>query len=1086
MIRRAALAAACAVSAAGSVAAQAPNPLDLSRGLRDNGQPDLALEFLSEIEKAKPSGEVLLLLPLERAKVRLALAQLETDEGNREAGIAGAKSEFQKFLKDNGKHPRAAEARVSLARVNVLQAKAQLVRATRLDKDKKPAAFAAARPLFNDAAKLFADAGKQLDGQLADAADPLRKAQLTREVLRAEIDHGICLYDSADTFNAQDANQVQERGKVLDTAKAIFDAVGKKDPTNPLCWTARAWVGACDLEKQDNGKAQDAFKRIRDAAKSNPAAADGVRMADFFEIQGKFLEARAKKEKGLISAARIGIQNWMNADKYRARITPERTSATYYFAHLTMLLGTAEVVFEPDPKDPKRKRVKGVNSNGATLLQQANREYKKLLEYDNDYTDRAAREQTQTIRYLVGNADQPAAAYRDFEQVHMAARLMLSRSQQERDDDDQEVTQEERKKLLMKALPLLERSRQLVAGAGTPKDIADVNLQLAFAYLQAERPGNAAVLGEALARTGKPANIAVRGGVLAVQAYLAAMNTASEDDKLADRERALSLAQYLDKVYPNDPFTDAVRFRLGLLHFEDKQFSEAFAVLGKVSPNYAGAANARTVQARAAYALLGRESQLSPQDKAQVFRKAVTDAEAVAEPGPGTEKNAAKVYLGLRTILANLQLMNPPDGYAAAERIAAAAGKTAAGFTQLSDAEKQAAGFAAEEVRLRAVYAQAAPFLKSQKYKEMADKLAPSLVEMAKGGPANVNLEGDAAIVASALDATRRDVILLGLQGKIKEGNIEQAAELFDLLDRLGGSAEATADALSKLVGLVRPQLDELKRAGRGPDADKLAGSVAGILEKQSAKPNPSVRTLTFLGKSLRELGQAEKSVSLFTKIPEISAEELRKPGDQQDEKVRPIAGIYQLSRLELARAYREIKQFDKADEILKPALGDAKKPGWAKALDFRREAAILLEDKAWEMPGGDDAQRREKAKGWGAARDAWNKLLGEYQGAITRQPKDADKVDQWKRDREKLIPVFLGLQSDLQRCLARANTQLIPDAAKRAESLGRFGASIADLEKKNAQYLNDTVRGQFAALLAEFPALKDGYTKAGGTEFAK
>lgn len=1087
MLRRAALAAICA---AGTAAAQAPNPLDLSRGLRDNGQPDLALQYLEEIEKTAKSGEVALLLPLEKAKVRLALAQLETDEGNRDAGITAARGEFQKFLKDHGKHPKAAEARVSLARVNLLQAKSQLQRANKIvAPDKYQAAKAAARPLFLDAAKLFDDAGKQLAGQLADAGlDPLRKAQLSREVMQAEIDRGIALYSTEDTFNKTDPAQIQERGAVLDRARVIFESVGTKDPLNPLCWTARAWAGAIYLEKQDATKAADAFKKIRDAAKTYPAAFDGVRMADFFDVQTKFVEARAKKtERAVVTAARIAVMNWLNNDKYKTRVTPERTSATYYNANLTMLLGTSYVITEPDPKDKKKRIFKSVDANGAALLQLANREYKKLLEYDNEYTDRAAREQTTVIRYLVGNVEKKAAEYKDFEQAHMAARLMLARSQQEKDDDDESVPPEVRKAFLAKALPLLERSRQLVTAAVAPKDAADVDLELAYAYFQADRPRDAADLAEALARKGKPVGPAVRGGVLGVQAHLAAMAAAPEDEKAGFRDRAVALARYLDTAFPNDPFTDGVRHRLGLLHFEDKQFPEAFAVLGKVSPNYGGVTNARVLQGRAAYTLLGRESALSPADKAQVFRKVVADAEAVPEPPAGADKAAVKAYLGLRTILANLQLLNPPDGYGKAEQIAAAAAKSAAGFAMLDEAEKKGAGFVADEVRLRAVYAQAAPLLKDKKYKELADRLGPILIEVAKAGPANVaGLEGDAAVAANTLDTTRRDLILLGLQGKIKEGNVDQAAELFELLDRLGGSADATADALNRLVGLVRPQLDELKKAGNTAEADKLTASVAAILEKQAAKPNPTPRTLTFLGKSLRELGQSEKAIGLLTKLEEIPVAELKKPAAEVAEKHRPNIGVYQLSRLELARAYRETKQYDKADEVLKPALGDAKAPGWAKALDFRREEALLLEDRAGALPAGDDGQKRDKSRAWSAARDKWNKMLVDYQGAITRAPKDAAKVEQWKNDREKLIPVFLGLQADLQRCLARANSQLITDAAKRAENLGKLGANIADLEKKNGPYLNDAVRAQFAAVLTEFGDVKDGYAKAGGTEFAK
>src|SRR2546423_11150191 len=108
--------------------ADAPTPLDLVRGLREAGMPDLALEYLREIEKDNPSGDVKTLLPLERAKVRLELAQQEEDEGGRESALAAARAEFQAFLAANPKHPRAAEATLALARVLALEAAGKLGR----------------------------------------------------------------------------------------------------------------------------------------------------------------------------------------------------------------------------------------------------------------------------------------------------------------------------------------------------------------------------------------------------------------------------------------------------------------------------------------------------------------------------------------------------------------------------------------------------------------------------------------------------------------------------------------------------------------------------------------------------------------------------------------------------------------------------------------------------------------------------------------------------------------------------------------------------------------------------------------------
>ena len=116
-----------------SAFAQSPNPIDLVQGLRENGLSDLALDYLIEQQKKNPTGDLKVVLPLELAKTRLLLAQTESDAAVRDGIIAGAKKEFDEFLKNHPTHPRSAEASLALARVVSLQAKALLSRAYRID-----------------------------------------------------------------------------------------------------------------------------------------------------------------------------------------------------------------------------------------------------------------------------------------------------------------------------------------------------------------------------------------------------------------------------------------------------------------------------------------------------------------------------------------------------------------------------------------------------------------------------------------------------------------------------------------------------------------------------------------------------------------------------------------------------------------------------------------------------------------------------------------------------------------------------------------------------------------------------------------
>ena len=100
MSRFGALFAVLALSAAAS--AQPPDPTDLARGLRENGMPDLAVEYLDEVAAKKPSATALAVIPLEKARALLDLADGESDDGRRASLLAEAKAGFEQFLSARG------------------------------------------------------------------------------------------------------------------------------------------------------------------------------------------------------------------------------------------------------------------------------------------------------------------------------------------------------------------------------------------------------------------------------------------------------------------------------------------------------------------------------------------------------------------------------------------------------------------------------------------------------------------------------------------------------------------------------------------------------------------------------------------------------------------------------------------------------------------------------------------------------------------------------------------------------------------------------------------------------------------------
>ena len=60
------------------------------------------------------------------------------------------------------------------------------------------------------------------------------------------------------------------------------------------------------------------------------------------------------------------------------------------------------------------------------------------------------------------------------------------------------------------------------------------------------------------------------------------------------------------------------------------------------------------------------------------------------------------------------------------------------------------------------------------------------------------------------------------------------------------------------------------------------------------------------------------------------------------------------------------------ADKVLKAVLGDDKVKGWAKSLEFKKEAVYLLEDKAENAPA---EPKDARLRSWAEAKTGWEKI---------------------------------------------------------------------------------------------------------------
>ncbi len=784
-------------ASAAPAAAQPPSPLELVQGIREADMPDLALEYLKEIEKKPLSPADKQAVPLERAKCLLDSAEDEPDEGTRTSMIGEAKEGFNTFLATAANHPRASEASLALARLTSVEAKAQLNRARRMDVPpaddpghdaaiaKQRAEALKARPLFNKASKLFSDAAALIKAKLTEPGlDPYFKQRLARDVFDADLLAAINKYYLADTFVSSDAKETIQRDKFLEEARGTFEKLANTDPKagsppTRSAYVARAWMAEilADQGKPNDAKTEfDAILLVR-----RLEAEEGKRLVHFFQIRRAYLAALGELTIAKLQASERDLRIWLARYGNTRRPSAEVISARYYLAFALQLQGQ---ILTPPTKDGKA----GTPGEAARRdFQEAEKLYRALSQSDNDYTVRATRNRMVVVRRLLGDADNPATAYSTFEEAQMAALIQMAKMfdaekvlVRAKENEDEPAAfwasvaakmaapraEHEIKDRKFRIIALLERARALASSKDTPGDVIDNLLRLVFFYNSTDQPHQAAVLGEHIARTVKTTGgKSAIAGVMALNGYLqaAAKIKADPTDEVAlaaaavlrkaDRERAIQVARLLDEKYPNDSATDSARHRLALLLNEEGKLDPAFEAIIKVRPGYSAVNNARQLEGFIAQSLIAKEGVPAERRKV-VFQRAVGDLSKLTKPTPDSLLDEVRGYFSCRVRLAQMYLSQSradPEseakirGYDASLAVADEILGLIPTYACLTDKEKKLnlpdglnldgmeMRLLTNDIRARALYVRSKMLVDANDFENAAKAIEPAVEDVKKG-----------------------------------------------------------------------------------------------------------------------------------------------------------------------------------------------------------------------------------------------------------------------------------------------------------------------------------------------------------------
>lgn len=931
-----------------AVRAEEPPHVEFAQKLRASHYADLAIEYLEKVRKTAPA-DLLPTIDLEIARARLDMARAEQDAAKRPALFGQAREGFEAFLKNNPNSTQASEAKLEITSIAVSQAKSQLQMALRqTGRAAKQAEALKARPLLEDAVKQLDVGIKELDLRLVKYDEAKSKKELDEKKAledakaKAELDRGVLLLDEAATYLTSDnADENKQRAEVVKRARVLLDKMVKEtDTRSPVHWQAQAWICKCVYEDGDPAAARARLEKIINTSSSSanlPGIDTGKRLATYFLIQIAPESPLPKKDptRERYELAQAWIKNYP-----RDLDTPEGQHVRFFLAEASIALAQ-ELAKENSKK-----------SQANEYYLQAEKLFQGLEQTDNEFSDRARQQRVNVVFTRTGAEKAKIADLPTFEACY--SRALYEASQIEKDAKNKDIKDFEakRKERNENMVAALQRGLKLAATQRTKIAETELNnaaAMLVYSCLTSGKNNEAIRLGETWVREKPLTNQAATIAMYTLQAYAQLLGEGKLNDEQDEeaRKKMEALAKYVAERWPSDAAGDMAHFQMGLLMVRDKKFPEAVEELSLVRPTFGAILHAQ-------YHLAASAFQVS-RDKAAEKEKAT---------GPAKEKLAKEeqAYKD-RAVRALETLPNLPAGSDPATTQLYLQAKIQLGqhlFTvkKFDEMEKLADSLLKRLVELR---------FPSQESRELTRTSLTLLIlyaaygraeaEFSAGKPAQARAILDKFIgelKADALPELKKDAKLRGgilglaLRAALQEGKLDRAKEILQVIQATADNAQEAglSTILRALSKIMKEQLEEVRKKNDNEQLERLrAGFVTFLDELAKGQKDNSPEFLGALAQAYGNLDQHAKAVELLAKIEEPK-------GKDADPR---LVQNYRACRILLMREYRENKQFDESEKLIKEALS-----GWGKNnLDVQMERVHLF-----------DARGKH-----GAAATEWNKL---------------------------------------------------------------------------------------------------------------
>ncbi|MBX9584049.1 MAG: hypothetical protein K2X87_27425, partial [Gemmataceae bacterium] len=351
--------------------------------------------------------------------------------------------------------------------------------------------------------------------------------------------------------------------------------------------------------------------------------------------------------------------------------------------------------------------------------------------------------------------------------------------------------------------------------------------------------------------------------------------------------------------------------------------------------------------------------------------------------------------------------------------------------------------------------------------------------DAAGGDGPDAAARGRATKLADGVDKLRRELVMLAVKIRVKQGRADLGVEQLDLLRAYGGGPDANPATLRQLAADLGGQVQALRREGKADEAKALADAFGKLLDSVAAAPNLAPATRLLVGQALVLVGEYGKAEAALKGVPAPADRGLlAKPLADLDEANRRQVLEYRRAVLELVRALRLGKKYPEAEAQVQAAMGPPGQPGWGfNSLEFRKELAYLHEAR-----GADAGDPGEAKKHWGEALKEWATIA-----TVTRRQYETLAKETKKPDNAAILRAKNGFYDaffESNRCVVLANRQLLKDSPKLQTTWDNVGKKFAEVERAAGADLTAEVKARYADFLAEQPDLKKAYEAAGGKLF--